>query len=439
MNYYESNHYRMYAEHQEMLRNYRTSFLTEPNYVNTNYRNWKSWFSDREMNNLRFMVLAKELLFVENNFGKKEVDFLMNLYKVNCGERLAQHYARLFITIADDPHSELEWALNIRYGGYNSKKEMVMKLFELAFLSGQITLKEYNFIKNAAERMGISRNDFMEMQQQFKIEKTDNNRKYSYRQDFGKVPPVSFLAQTPGQYLYNQHYKNWRDLCYDKLLHKDDMKNLAFLVLASVVITADGPINHAELNFMKKIYANRSGSERYSLIYMLKLRDILKEPSLNWETYADYLYNTFYEEDKSRSWGKSKKEEILEVLFKLAEVDSQISQNELKTLLAIANRLEINHAFQKIASNFDIAKEYDDNNYKTMNNSPLVKAYMTLQINENATDEMVKKAYRKMAQQYHPDRCDNASQKPYFENKMREINNAYNTIMEYRKKNNWRA
>ncbi len=441
MNYYDSDFYRMYSEHQEMQRKYRTSFLMEPNYVNTNYRNWKCWFSGQEMNNLRFMVLAKELMSVECNYGKKEVEFLMNLYKVNCGKKFIQHYAQLFREIANDANSELEWAINIRYGSNNSNKEMVMKLFELASISRQITLKEYNFIKNTAERIGVSRNDFVEMKQQFRIEKADNNHKFSYRQDYGKAPFVSFLAQTPLQYQHNQDYKNWRELCYDKRLHRDDMKNLAFLVLASVVIRADGPINQAELNFMKKIYANRCVSGKDSLIYMLKLRDILKEPHIDWKTYADNLYNIFYEEDKYKThlWEKSKKEEILETLFKLADIDSQISQNELKTLWAISEGLEIAHAFQKIASNYNIAKEYSDNSSKTTNISPMAKAYITLQISENATDEMVKKAYHKMAQKYHPDRCANTSQKTYFETKMREINDAYNTIIEYHKKNNWRT
>lgn len=435
MNYYDSDYYRMYAEHQKMLRNYHTSFLMEPNYVNTNYRNWKSWFSDKEMNNLRFLVLAKEVMSVERNFGKKEEVFLMNLYKVNCGERFTKHYAQLLRTIFTDCNNELEWALNIKHRCYNNNKEIVRRLFELTSLSGQVTLNEFLFVKNIAERTGITRSDFMGMLKDFNIDNRYRDNIKKYNQGFGNSPSASFLAQAPRQYYHNQKYKDWRELCYSLDERKNDIKNLSFLVLAAVVITADGPINKAELDFIKKIYANRYPSERHTLIYILKLRDILKEPNIDWGTYADNLYNTFYEEDKYKTyhWGKSKKEEILEALFKLAEVDSQISQNELKALWAIAKRLEINQAFQKIASNFDIENEHDDSCGKTMSDSPLAKAYITLQISENATDEMVIKAYRKMSMLFHPDRCHNDFQRPIYESKMQEINEAYKTIMNYRK------
>ena len=131
------------------------------------------------------------------------------------------------------------------------------------------------------------------------------------------------------------------------------MKNLAFLVLASVVIVADGPINQAEQNYMEKLYDQVCGRNGSSRIYMLKLQDILREPLIDWQKYADKLYNMFYEEDKRKAvghWEKSKKEEILRVLFGLAEVDCQITHNELNALYAIAQRLEVVGLFQEIAS-----------------------------------------------------------------------------------------
>jgi uncharacterized tellurite resistance protein B-like protein len=271
---------------------------------------------------------------------------------INCGERYINHYMQLLNAIMNDNKSELEWALDISYGSEGMNKEMVMKLFELAAVDGQITNEEFLFVKNVAERIGVSEDDFMEMQQRFKIETDYKNHAFNYCQDFGQVPFASFLAKTPVQYRYNQNYNNWRDLCYDPLLQKDDMKNLAFLVLASVVIVADGPINQAEQNYMEKLYDKVCGRKGSSRIYMLKLQDILKEQHIDWQTYADNLYNMFYEEDKSKAvchWEKSKKEEILRVLFGLAEVDCQITHNELDALYAIAQRLEVTELFQKIA------------------------------------------------------------------------------------------
>lgn len=353
MNYYESEYYNMYANHQEMLRKYHASFLMKPNYVNTNYRNWKVYHSDREMNNLRFMVMSVGLMLTKGHACQQEIDYLINLYKVNCENKYTNHYQQLLCIVMNDNNSELEWALNISYGSYSMNKEMIMKLFELAAIDGQVTKEEHLFVKNVAERIGISSDDFMEMKQQLNIEMDYENHTFNYCKDFGQVPFASFLAKTPGQYLYNQSYNNWRDLCYDTLLQQDDMKNLAFLVLASVVIVADGPINQAEQNYMEKLYDQVCGRNGSSRIYMLKLQDILREPLIDWQKYADKLYNMFYEEDKRKAvghWEKSKKEEILRVLFGLAEVDCQITHNELNALYAIAQRLEVVGLFQEIAS-----------------------------------------------------------------------------------------
>ncbi|MDO4546510.1 MAG: DnaJ domain-containing protein [Clostridia bacterium] len=51
--------------------------------------------------------------------------------------------------------------------------------------------------------------------------------------------------------------------------------------------------------------------------------------------------------------------------------------------------------------------------------------YKVLGLNENATDDEVKAAYKKLAKQYHPD----INSSPYAEARMKEINEAYDTII----------
>lgn len=64
-----------------------------------------------------------------------------------------------------------------------------------------------------------------------------------------------------------------------------------------------------------------------------------------------------------------------------------------------------------------------------MSNDP----YQVLGIERTATDEEVKKAYRELARKYHPDNYMNTPLADLAEEKMKEINEAYETIQKMRK------
>lgn len=59
--------------------------------------------------------------------------------------------------------------------------------------------------------------------------------------------------------------------------------------------------------------------------------------------------------------------------------------------------------------------------------------YKVLGISPDATDEQVKAAYREMARKYHPDQYDNNPLSELAQEKMQEINEAYDTIVRMRK------
>ena len=59
--------------------------------------------------------------------------------------------------------------------------------------------------------------------------------------------------------------------------------------------------------------------------------------------------------------------------------------------------------------------------------------YKVLGIERTATDEEVKKAYRELARKYHPDNYVNTPLADLAEEKMKEINEAYETIQKKRK------
>lgn len=61
--------------------------------------------------------------------------------------------------------------------------------------------------------------------------------------------------------------------------------------------------------------------------------------------------------------------------------------------------------------------------------------YSILGVDRNATDEDVKKAYRKLSRQYHPDANINNPKKDEAEAKFKEVQQAYQQIMDEREKN----
>jgi DnaJ like chaperone protein len=183
----------------------------------------------------------------------------------------------------------------------------------------------------------------------------------------------------------------------------------SLLVLTAAVMTADGKVLKAELEYVKRFYIQQFG-EAKTKEQMRALRDLLKSP-IDARTVGHQIrYQMQY---PSRL-------QLLHYMFGIAKADGQISDSEVIEIQRIAGFLGINSAdFQSIKAMF-VRQTGGD--------------FKILEITQDATDEEIKKAYRKMAMKYHPDKVNHLGEevKVQAEDKFRKVQEAYENIKKSR-------
>ncbi|HOS83874.1 MAG TPA: TerB family tellurite resistance protein [Bacteroidales bacterium] len=184
---------------------------------------------------------------------------------------------------------------------------------------------------------------------------------------------------------------------------------LSLMVLIAAVMKADGAVKRAELDFVKA-YLRQAYGEQATLELLQILRDVLQKEIPLYEVCTQIKSNMTY----------AARLELLHFLYKIALSDTILDQAEMQIISDIAKYLGISqNDSQSIKATF-----YDD----------LESAYQALEITSEASDEEVKKAYKKMAVKYHPDKVSNMGeevQKSATE-KFKKINEAFDRIKKQR-------
>lgn len=183
----------------------------------------------------------------------------------------------------------------------------------------------------------------------------------------------------------------------------------ALLVLCAALMKADNQLLKSELDYVKQFFTRQFG-EAYTKERMLLFREILKQDIPLAPVCIQIKQQVNY----------SSRLELMHLLFGLANADRIINDSELNVLQTIAEHMGISaEDFISIKAMF--VKDKD-------------ALYKMLEIDVNSSDEEVKKAYRKMAMKYHPDKLHHLG--PDFQkdaqDKFRKINEAYSEIKKQR-------
>jgi DnaJ like chaperone protein len=184
---------------------------------------------------------------------------------------------------------------------------------------------------------------------------------------------------------------------------------MSLLVLVAAVMKSDGKTMKSELNYVRDFFIRNFGIESANEA-MKMLRDLLQQNIPVTDVCNQIRHNMDH----------SSRLQLMHFLFGIAQADGQVHEAELKLIAHIGVHLGISQA--------------DYESIKSMFIKNIDSAYKILEISPEATNEEIKKAYRKMALKYHPDKVSYLGDEfqTAAKEKFQKVQEAYNDIKKQR-------
>lgn len=154
---------------------------------------------------------------------------------------------------------------------------------------------------------------------------------------------------------------------------------ISLLILASIVIKADGKIDRRELDYVRMYFVKMYGKERANHAFKL-FNGIIKKQISTRQVCLQIRQHMSH----------STRLQLIHFLFGIAQADGQVLSSEEQEIRKIAGYLYVN--------------DYDYSSIRAMFYGNSDSDYKILEITKDASNDEVKKAYRKMAKKYHPDK-----------------------------------
>ncbi|MBP3715631.1 MAG: DnaJ domain-containing protein [Phocaeicola sp.] len=213
-----------------------------------------------------------------------------------------------------------------------------------------------------------------------------------------------------GEYTREQTYQGQRNSFF-----------FSMMVLASYIIRADGRVMHSEMEFVRNFLRVNFGESAVTQGEQILLKMFEQQKQMNARN--PYAFRTTIQECGAQiaaNMDYSQRLQLLDFLVRIAQSDGRVASEEIKALKEVASFIRLS--------------ESEVDSLLNLKSNTLEDAYKVLEISPNATDDEVRKAYRKMALKHHPDKVATLGEdvRKAAEQKFQQINDAKERIYKAR-------
>jgi DnaJ like chaperone protein len=192
---------------------------------------------------------------------------------------------------------------------------------------------------------------------------------------------------------------------------------IAMISLAAKVAKADGSVTQAEVKSFDKFLKDQLGMAAEERRVAARIFNEARDSNIPAEDFARQIRQLMGHQP-------ARLRDLISLLMSIAMADGRFHKAEERLIKSIAREMGLtDRDYEEAASMF--------NPQVSLNAS-----YSVLGVTMGATDDEIKKAYRKLAKEYHPDVVANKGMGEDFQKfaaeKMRAVNAAYDSVKEAR-------